>query len=389
MQQFYHLMKKDAITISLRKRVIPSGKTTLYIEYYFKPIADVEEKLKGKRIYEPLSLFLLPNEGEKNNNKLQMADITLMERKSMVGKHPFDAALLKGFCITDFIAWLYSDKCSITLPYGKVMFSNTLSALRAFSSFNITFESITQDFVDKFSGFLASTGRRTRFGEITSSNNKRKPSTIKSYLKTLLWVLKCATNEGLYKQPIPEFTFPRFSNEQPDDTNSIYLTSQELNAVSKVEDGSSKILKAFLFACLTGVSITELRVICNLDISNHSMTFVSKTRGKITLPISKVAQSFLYRTVDSMDAPIFDLPGDLVLIRELSIIFHKAGIAKKPTNSMPRHTFVMNLLDEGVPIQDISRLLGYKLISSMQLYVDLHGYKTDQLAETITTKNHI
>ena len=383
-------MKKDAISISLRKRVIPSGKTTLYIEYYIKPIADVIEELKGRRTYEPLGLFLLPDENKINNKTLAMAEIALGERKALLNKHPFNENLLKGFCATDFMAWLCDGNCPISLPYGKVMFANTLSALRTFSTFNIAFEAFTQEFMDKFAEFLATTSRRSRFGEVNSADNKRKPSTIKSYLKTLQWTLKCAAGENLYKLQIPSISIPQSVKEPTETTNVVYLTNQELKAVSRLEDCNSKVFKAFLFACLTGVSMTELRVICKQNLSKHSLTFVSKTRGKITLPVSHAANTFL-EDVSSYreDAPIFNLPGDLVLNRELSNIFQKAGIDKKPTNTMPRHTFVMNLLDEGVPIQDISHLLGYKFISSMQVYADLHGYRTNQLVEDIINKTFI
>lgn len=375
-------MKQTPINITLRKRKLPTGKTSLYIEYYVSSSVGAPNETKGKRTYETLGLYLCQETSitDIENNRLvfSMAESTLVERRTLFSTHPFEAELAKGFGITDLIAWLSKKSYTTALPYSKSSFANTLSCIRAYSSFNVLFDHIDQDFVNRFAQYLSTSKKRGRHGEMKSEES-RKPATVKVYLNVLKWSLAFSAKKGFYQKPVPSFDFTHAPQPKPDKTSIVpYLTLDELKQFCKLTSSEEHIIMSFMFSCLTGISLKEVRNVIWKDLTKDEtccyMTIDTKTRGRITLPVNKSAQQYLPKRPNNVEEPIFVLPTEAIANRKLATLFEKANIKKRLSSSITRHTYVMLLLTNGAPIHLVSRLLGYKSIASMQVYASMMDY---------------
>jgi len=118
----------------------------------------------------------------------------------------------------------------------------------------------------------------------------------------------------------------------------------------------------FLFACYTGMSYSDL-----LDFKVEDGYIVDKRQktgeGYIIYIIPK-AQAIL----DKYER--LPLLTNQVMNRYLKEVSYKAGI-KEVTFHMARHTFAVDALNKGVPLEVVSRILGHSKVSTTQIYAKI------------------
>lgn len=109
--------------------------------------------------------------------------------------------------------------------------------------------------------------------------------------------------------------------------------------------------------------------------------FITKTDEERDIPLNKEAINLLHslprksRWVFSNGTrPIIDIR------KSLRTAAKKAGIRKRVTQGMLRHTFATQLIKEGIDIDTVRQLMGHKSIETTQKY--LHGFK-DSLKEAV------
>lgn len=95
-----------------------------------------------------------------------------------------------------------------------------------------------------------------------------------------------------------------------------------------------------------------------------------KTGTPITVRLFELPAAILHRHAEGVDAgPIFSLPSNGWCNTSLRRIAAQAGIRKKITFHVARHTFATTItLSQGVTIETISKLLGHKNIRTTQIY---------------------
>ena len=115
----------------------------------------------------------------------------------------------------------------------------------------------------------------------------------------------------------------------------------------------------FLFACYTGLSYSDIR---DFEVEDGYITDKRKKTGEgYIIYITQKAK----RILDKYDK--LPLLTNQVTNRYLEEICYKAGI-KKATFHMARHTFAVDALNKGVPLEVVSRILGHSKISTTQVY---------------------
>ena len=98
---------------------------------------------------------------------------------------------------------------------------------------------------------------------------------------------------------------------------------------------------------------------------------MQKTQNYVNIPLSKDALKYM-RETDNPDEPIFRLsPATSVITQRLQSWADKAGVNKRISYHVSRHTFATMLLTVGVDIYTVSKLLGHTNISTTQIYAKI------------------
>jgi site-specific recombinase XerD len=155
------------------------------------------------------------------------------------------------------------------------------------------------------------------------------------------------------------------------------LSIEELNKlVSTTYKGQNpEIRRGFIFSLYTGVrycDIVELKY-ANIDYSNKILSFEqSKTKGTslnsgVVIPLNSSLLSLIGEKQDK-DNYIFQLPSHTMCLKALKRWTARAGIDKHITWHCARHSFAVNILNNGANIKTVASLLGHSGLKHTEKY---------------------
>lgn len=137
-------------------------------------------------------------------------------------------------------------------------------------------------------------------------------------------------------------------------------------------------LEMFLFACSTGLRISDIKKVEKSHIENGFINIMAhKTRKEhiiVNIPINKFTQKIVQGKKDK----IFPAIAEQTINEKLKFISVFAGIEKVLTMNVGRHTFATLWLQNGGNIKALQDILGHKNLKTTQNY--LHK-DTDFLAQ--------
>jgi integrase len=172
------------------------------------------------------------------------------------------------------------------------------------------------------------------------------------------------------------------------DVQIVYLTESELNKLvllyqkNRFQDNYHKTLRHFLFMCLTGVRISDLKRIKAENIQDGILKIIPyKTRAQkqkeIHLPLVDLAKKLIEDEPPTKSGYLFDLYSDQKMNTYLKKIAENSGIPKKIRNHAGRHTFATLFLDKTSDVATLQRLLGHSNISETMKYVHISTRKIE------------
>lgn len=164
-----------------------------------------------------------------------------------------------------------------------------------------------------------------------------------------------------------------------------FLTMQELERLERVEVKSQQeqlVLDEFLIGAYTGMRISDAKVVSEENMANGSISYVSIKTGIHAVVPMKEGIGERIRRVQANDCTISAM-GFNKAIRRLCqragvttrTTVYKAGETLKGekwkfiTSHTARHSFATNLSILGVPVLDISRMLGHSDIQTTLRYI--------------------
>ena len=207
--------------------------------------------------------------------------------------------------------------------------------------------------------------------------------TIMKYHKHLRKYIKIAIANGLISDyPYGKKTEGKFEIEKQNSRRD-YLTREELQSIIDLENLESHLERArdqFVCTCFIGLSIADipqdfkpLRSIMTIDGKRKPCLKIPgrvKMYGKdevFTIPLYPMALDILEKYDHKMPYTLKN-HGDVTYNRYLKTIALAAGIKKRVTSNVARHTFATQMLEYGVPLETVSHMIGHRSLETTRHY---------------------
>lgn len=364
--------------VALRQRK-KGDKISLYIDYYHK----------GKREYEYLGLYLIPEpekgsltKAQKDENKkiLELAETIRSKRFMEIQNETYDFRD-KEKMKASFL--FYYDALAEKRKGNDGNYGNWLSAgnyLKAYAKGKATFSAINKQWVQGFKDYLDTEAKQKNSTKAPLSQNSKY-----SYFNKLRAALRQAVKDGLLKANPAEQISP-FKQGEP---QREFLTLEELQKLAKTECESPVLKKAFLFSCLTGLRWSDIHKLTwsevqhSKELGNYIRFRQKKTKGAETLPISEQARDMLGEAAKPEELVFIGLTYNIWYNAKLTNWVAKAKINKKVTFHCARHTYATLQLTLGTDIYTVSKLLGHKELKTTQIYAKIIDEKKVEAANKI------
>lgn len=163
------------------------------------------------------------------------------------------------------------------------------------------------------------------------------------------------------------------------------LSIEELQLLQALYDGATlpphqhNALRVFLFACYTGMRISDIRRFTPAMVQGNSIRLVQqKTEQAVIIPLTDFSKTII--------AEGFNIRTGQTLNRDLVPVAKLAGINKHLTMHVGRHTFATVSLRLGMDLLTVSRILGHRSIRQTQSYLHLLD---DHLQEQMSAWNKL
>lgn len=374
----------------LEQKAMANGRISLYLEYYMgrvsEPVLDehgeqvfytsgaMEGKPKMKithnRKKEHLNLYLIakprtPIERQQNKETLDLAKRIRAEREQELKEGTLGYRLKsREMNFWDFLQ-TYQDN------YTKKDIRVVQLSIRRFKEFineehslyikTIKPTQITPKMMAEFVEYLQSVCKGT--GAVTAWKR----------WKTLI---SNAVKDGVFKKnPCTGIVCTSDENILTKDILSMEEIKQLINTT--YEGQNMEVRRAFLFSLYTGIRYCDVKDLTfkNVDRANRLLFFEqNKTKGHskysgVTIPLNDGLLSLIGKeTGGSLNELLFNLPSHTGCLKSLRTWTKKAGIAKHITWHCARHSFAVNILNNGANIKTVASILGHSGLQHTEKY---------------------
>lgn len=238
--------------------------------------------------------------------------------------------------------------------------TNTLNYIKEYCGDKLGFNQITSEWLDGFREFLLT---------------KLKRNSAATYYETLKASLNLAVRNRIIKENPCIYTdnISRKQNER------VFLDLEEISLLDRTPCTQNEDVKrAFLFACFTGLRLSDVKALTWKQVVNGSIKFRQKKTGEYEImPLSEQAKKYLGEA-SAGEERIFKLKED-ENTRRLLIKWAKAAkLGKNISFHTSRHTFATLALTYGVDIYTVSKLLGHAELKNTQIYAKLVDKKKQE-----------
>ena len=377
------------INVTLRKRTLPSGRITLYLDF-FPPIYNTKARKFSRREY--LSLFLVPKpksaiEKALNSENLYKAEIICANRFNEVNKpqiyNPFELEQLrlkeigeKSFLqYIKLVAEHKTGNNGDIWTYAIIHFENFLK------NEDILIQDIDVTVIEDFREYLLKAKCIRKKGKFLAQN------TALTYFNKIKATLRKAYKKGLLQTDVN--TAIESIKEQESQRN--FLTMEEALRLFKTPCKKEIVKRVSLFSLLTGMRYSDISKLTWEEVQHsksegYYIRFKQqKTDRPVTLPISQEAFEFLGEKVDQYKRVFYDLK-KWDVDRLLPIWVNDASIEKHITFHCFRHTYATLQMAAGTDIFTVSKMLGHKNIKTTQIYTKIIDEKKRETTNKISFK---
>lgn len=360
--------------IKIRFKELTDGNKSIYLDYY----------LNGKRKYEFLKLYLIPEktkqDKEKNEKTLQLANA--IQAKRIVdlqnNEHGFNPKkTLSKVNLIDYVNKIAEKHLAKTgNKHGEYYnFKSLALHLTKYKGDKIPFSKVDETFTNGFVEYLRTAKNQNLH------NTKQIPTislnTQNKLFKKLNTTLKQAEKDRIISNNPMQYIESEDKPKAQAGTRE-YLTIDEVKKLIKTDCKNKNVKNSFLFCCLTGLRFSDVSQIKweNFRKNNsgaNELRFAMKKGGKeITIQVSNEAMKWVNRPDDTEpNERVFKLSKNEIVNPILADWVESAGIDKKITFHCSRHTAATLNLSLGTPIAVVSKLMGHSKIATTQIYAKI------------------
>ena len=372
-------INRESSFVTLRTKPVSKGRQSYYLDIY----------KDGQRKYEFLKLYLVPatNEAAKiqNANTEQAAKAIRNQRELEIiqGKGGLAPVSNSKLLLLDWMEEYRKMKLATGQSNERALsVDKVMTHLKAYAGEKTKLSAVDSDFCK---GFVAYLGNATS-GKHTQNPKPLASSTANAYFQ----LFTSALNEAVRQKKIAANPVLYLSREdkkpiKAEKSNRTFLTIEEVKQLATTDFKNESIKQAFLFACFTGLRISDIRNLTWGNIVERNGSFfvtitMQKTREPLTIKLNKQAAKWLPQKNATKE--VFDLPVYNAIINDkLKRWAKKAGIEKSLCFHMSRHTFATMELTLGADLYVVSKLLGHNDVSVTQIYADIINKKREEAVD--------
>lgn len=363
----------------LGAKILSDGRESLFLDYYFGYQMVYSEKLdkmvaKKDRKREYLSLYLwqaprTPIERQQNKETMELAKKIRYERGQELLESTEGYRLKRDRDINFldyFQAYIdkYSKKDKRMIEMALRRFVDFLNDTPEYNKFakKIKPQQLTKDMMEDFTEYLQSRSK----GEGAKSVYQRFKKVIKYAIE----------HDVITKNPCSGITIK--ADDQQLKKEILSLEEIQRLIATNDERQNQEIRRAFIFCLYCGLRYCDVRELtfANVDYSNRLLIFEQhKTRGHsansgVNIPLNDGLLNLIGQPADPENRAelIFKLPSYTMCIKSIQRWVKSAGINKHITWHCGRHSFAVNILNNGANIKVVSSLLGHSGLKHTEKY---------------------
>lgn len=363
----------------LYSRLLEDGRESLYLEYYLGYNKEYDVKkgkdvIKVERKKEQLSLYLwqaprTPMERQQNKETLELAKKIRFERGQELLESEEGYRLKKNRDINFFDYFQeyidnYTKKDIRMLDVALKRFRDFLHVTKEYNKFEkrIKPEQITKDMVEAYTEYLQ-----------TRSIGEGAKSIYARFKKVMKYALE---HDIIRKNPCVGISI------KVDDQilRKDILSPEEVQRLvaTHYDKENPNIRRAFIFCLYCGLRFCDVKdlTFANVDFSNKLLSFEqNKTKGHsansgVVIPLNDGILKLIGTptTPNNRDEAIFPLPSYEMCLKALKRWVKRADINKHISWHCARHSFAVNILNNGANIKTVASLLGHSGLKHTEKY---------------------
>ena len=254
---------------------------------------------------------------------------------------------------------------------SKAITHALLLHLKDFVGHEVTIEELTPVVCSRFAKYLLRRVQR---------------ESARTYLQKLHAILSLCCRKGLLKRhPMAKLQdyIPRKHWHE-----HTFLSADELMKLSEAECHNPYTKYAFLFACYTGLRLSDIETLTWDEIHQDGSNFIlikqqQKTQREVRVPLCAPAVRILQSLPHRSKRTVFTLQSRTSIGKDLKQWVSSVGIDKHITFHVSRHTFASLLVYNGVDIFTISRLCGHTSTRTTECYTHVSDNRLQEGIRTI------
>ena len=374
----------------LEQNVLVDGRISLYLEYYLgreetpvlddngNPVLYETGKMMGKpkvhikhnRRKENLQLYLIakprtPAERQQNKETLELAAKIRAEREQQFKESMLGYRLKKDRNI-NFLDYYqayidsYTKKDLRMIKIALNRFKDFLKEYYPLYEFSIKPDLITKEMVERFVEYLQSRS----VGEGAKSIYQRFKKVMRYaidhevMLKDPCKGVVCKVDEQILRKDV--------------------LSMDEIQSLIQChyDNENPNVRRAFILCLYCGLRFCDVKDLTykNIDYTNRLLKFEqNKTKGHsahsgVVIPLNDGLLSLVGEPPDDLNTSIFNLPSYESCCKSVKRWVKRAGINKHISWHCARHSFAVNILNNGANIKTVASLLGHSGLKHTEKY---------------------
>lgn len=206
------------------------------------------------------------------------------------------------------------------------------------------------------------------------------PNSVWGYMIALKHIFTLARNEGLMKlNPFASYVNSYTAVDRG------YLSEEELVRLMEVGTATpveERVRDLFLFSAFTGLAYVDIKNLREENVQRFFdgnwwiLTRRHKTQVESNIRLLDVPLRLVEKYRGTVpDGHIFPVPSNNCCNENLQRLAERCGIRTHLTFHVGRHTFATIALNRGMPVENLSRILGHTNIRTTQIYAKITDKK--------------